>query len=170
MTEIELAGEKEGFIDDVNIVSKARVFNNSFGQGLTTTQIQLAAAYAALVNGGYYVKPTIISTIIEKDRNGKQIPKNDSNQDKKQIFKNQTSKSIKEGLWEVLNNNPELSNTANLKEVKLGAKSGSAQISFRGKYQRGEGRTNGTFAGVISIDEPKYVVLIWVRRPRRNQW
>jgi cell division protein ftsI len=41
--------------------------NNAFGQGLTTTQIQLAAAYAALVNGGYYVKPTIIAGIFNKD-------------------------------------------------------------------------------------------------------
>ena len=41
---------------------------------------------------------------------------------------------------------------------------------FRGKYKRGAGRTSGTFAGVVSVDEPKYVILIWVRRPRTNQW
>ena len=30
--EIELAGEKEGFLDNVNLVSVARFLNNAFGQ------------------------------------------------------------------------------------------------------------------------------------------
>jgi cell division protein FtsI/penicillin-binding protein 2 len=52
----------------------------------------------------------------------------------------------------------------------LGAKSWTAQIAFRWKYQRGEWWTNWTFAWVISVDDPKYVVLIWIRRPRKSQW
>lgn len=168
LTEIELAGEKEGFLDNVNIVSMARFLNNSFWQGLTTTQIQLASAYAALVNGWYYTKPTIISKIIEKSgiTSSSSIMPNE----KKRIFSEKTSEALRKWLWEVLNNNPEISNSANIPQVKLGAKSGTAQISYRGRYQRGEGRTNGTFAGIISVDNPKYAVLIWVRRPRKNQW
>ncbi len=97
LTEIELAGEKEGFIDDMNIVSVARFLNNSFGQGLTTTQIQLAAAYAALVNGGKYIKPTVISQIIDHSNTEQQeIPFSTAEQDQKQIFKNQTSSLLKE--------------------------------------------------------------------------
>lgn len=168
LTEIELAGEKEGFLDNVNTVSLARFLNNSFWQGLTTTQIQLAAAYAALINGGYYIKPTIVSSIFNKDW-GKN-PSSVMPQEKKKIFSSQTSEALRQWLWEVLNNNPEISNSANIPEVKLGAKSWTAQISYRGRYQRGEGRTNGTFAGIISVDQPKYAVLIWVRRPRRSQW
>lgn len=171
-TGIELAGEKEGFVDDVNIVSVARFLNNAFGQWLTTTQIQLASAYASLINGGHYIKPTIVSEIIDQETQKKSEDAESLSplQEKKQIFKKNTSDLLKEGLREVLNTNPEVSNTANIKEVKLGAKSGTAQISFRWKYQRGEWRTNGTFAGIISIDNPKYVVLIWIRRPRSNQW
>ena len=168
LTEIELAWEKEWFVDKENLVSVARFLNNSFGQWLTVTQIQLAAAYAALVNWWYYIKPTIISQIINKgtENTEQEIA---SYQDRKKIFKNSTSQSITQGLWEVLNNNTELAN-ANIPEVKLGAKSWTAQISFRWKYWRWEGWTNGTFAWVISIDNPKYVVLIWIRRPRKSQW
>lgn len=171
-TEIELAGEREGFVDNVNVISVARFLNNAFGQGLTTTQIQLASAYASLVNWGYYIKPTIISKIINKEIKKKADENERTNtlQTRKKIFKEETSELLKQGLREVMNHNPEISTTANIKEVKLGAKSWTAQISFRWKYQRGEGRTNGTFAGVISVDNPKYVVLIWVRRPRKSQW
>lgn len=167
LTNIELAWEKEGFVDKVNIVSFARFLNNSFWQGLTTTQIQLAAAYIALVNGGEYLQPTIIEKIVDNEYPEKTSSKN---QKKHTIFKSSSSNAIKEGLFNVINTNPELKNTANLSGFHLGAKSGTAQISFRGKYQRGEGRTNGTFAGIITTQDPKYVVNIWVRRPRRSQW
>jgi len=171
LTNIELAWEKEGFIDDVNIVSVARFLNNSFWQWLTTTQIQLAAAYAALVNWWYYIKPTIISHIIDKNPNQNEElqQETDSLRNRKKIFKDSTSETIKQWLWEVLNHNTELA-SANIEQVKLWAKSWTAQISFRWKYQRWNWWTNGTFAGVISIDDPRYVVLIWIRRPRSNQW
>lgn len=168
ITEIELAWEKWGFVDKENLVATSRLLNNSFGQWLTVTQIQLAAAYAALVNGWYYIKPTIISQIINKwvESISQEIS---SYKEKKKIFKNSTSDTIKEWLREVLNTNNELT-SANIPEVKLGAKSWTAQIAFRWKYWRWEGWTNGTFAWVISVEDPKYVVVIWIRRPRRSQW
>ena len=168
-TEIELAWEKWGYIAKENLVEVSRLLNNSFGQWLTVTQIQLAAAYAALVNGWYYIKPTIISQIINKWWAESISQDVASYRDKKKIFKDSTSEKIKEWLREVLNTNNELA-SANIPEVKLGAKSWTAQIAFRWKYWRWEGWTNGTFAWVISIEDPKYVVVIWIRRPRRSQW
>jgi|GEM_PF-1078411 hypothetical protein len=44
-------------------------------------------------------------------------------QEKKKIFSSSTSEGLRKGLWEVLNNNPEISNSANIPEGKLGAKS-----------------------------------------------
>jgi cell division protein FtsI/penicillin-binding protein 2 len=87
------------------------------------TQIQLAAAYAALVNGGYYIKPTIITKIVSKTKNGaKLVDDVVKYNEKKKIFKDSTSEQIKQALSDVLNQNTELS-SANIKEVKLGAKS-----------------------------------------------
>ena len=168
ITDIELAWEKWGYVAKENLVEMTRLLNNSFWQWLTVTQIQLAAAYAALVNGWYYIKPTIISKIVNKwtENTPQDIL---SFKDKKRIFKESTSELITEGLREVLNTNNELA-SANIPEVKLWAKSWTAQIAFRWKYWRWEGWTNGTFAWVISIEDPKYVVVIWIRRPRRSQW
>ena len=166
LTGIELAEEKPWFIDKVNLVSMARFLNNAFWQGLTTTQIQLAAAYVALVNWWEYIKPTIIGNIIDPSNTENSYNKY---QNSNKIFKSETSEQIKKGLFNVINTNPELS-SANLSGQKLWAKSGTAQISFRGRYQRGEGWTNGTFAGVISTEDPRYVVNIWIRRPRKSQW
>ena len=35
-------------------------FGHSFGHGITTTLLQVAKAYSIIVNGGYYVEPTLV--------------------------------------------------------------------------------------------------------------
>lgn len=168
LTNIELAGEKEGKTakNQISDIALVNFFNNSFGQGILTTQIQLAIAYATVLNWGEMIKPTIIKTIIDKEHHDKKYTKN---QDKKTIFKKQTAQAMQTWLFEVMNTNTDYRKSS-IEGIKLWGKSGTAQISFKGKYQAGEGRTNGTFAGIISTEDPKYVVLIWIRRPRTNQW
>ena len=39
--------------------NKCKLETVSYGHGITTTPLQAATAYAAMVNGGYYVKPTL---------------------------------------------------------------------------------------------------------------
>ncbi len=43
-------------------------------------------------------------------------------------------------------------------------------MAYRGKLQRGNGWTQATFIGAVTIDDPKYLVLIWISRPRTSQW
>ena len=66
LTDIELAGEDPGTLPDFNVVSKARFFNNTFGQGLLATPLQMAMTYGALVNGGDLIRPTIVEAIYDK--------------------------------------------------------------------------------------------------------
>ena len=58
------------------------------------TQIQLAVAYASLVNGGERIKPTIISKIINKEQNGLEQEVS-LIQGRKQIFKHKTSELLR---------------------------------------------------------------------------
>ena len=58
------------------------------------TQIQLAVAYASLVNGGERIKPTIISKIINKEQNGLEQEVS-LIQERKQIFKYKTSELLR---------------------------------------------------------------------------
>ena len=58
------------------------------------TQIQLAVAYASLVNGGERIKPTIISKIINKEQNGLEQEVS-LIQERRQIFKHKTSELLR---------------------------------------------------------------------------
>ena len=42
--------------------------NGSFGQGVAVTPIQLATAYAAMVNGGMLVQPHVVAAVGDQDR------------------------------------------------------------------------------------------------------
>jgi cell division protein FtsI (penicillin-binding protein 3) len=65
MTGIDVAGEVRGLVNDPaqRRWREIDLANGSFGQGVAVTQIQLAAAYAAMVNGGTLVKPHVVAGI-----------------------------------------------------------------------------------------------------------
>ncbi len=65
LTGIDVAGELPGLVNDPTIAgwSQADLVNGAFGQGVAITEVQLARAYAALVNGGIMVRPHVVAGI-----------------------------------------------------------------------------------------------------------
>jgi cell division protein FtsI/penicillin-binding protein 2 len=63
-TGIDLAGEVGGLVRDPAIKPwrQIDIANASFGQGVAVTPMQLAQAYAAMVNGGTLVQPRVVKT------------------------------------------------------------------------------------------------------------
>ena len=64
-TGIDLAGEVGGLVNDPSISAWRQIdlANGAFGQGVAVTPIQLADAYAAMVNGGTLVQPHVVAAI-----------------------------------------------------------------------------------------------------------
>ncbi len=64
-TGIDVAGEVVGLVRDPAITQWQEIdlANGSFGQGVAVTPIQLAASYAAMMNGGTLVTPRVVSAI-----------------------------------------------------------------------------------------------------------
>lgn len=169
-TWIELAEEKNWYLPNPTNVGMATFFNNSFGQSVTVTQIQLAAAYSTLINWGKYKKPSIVSLIREKSANSDTfVSKTPTAKAYKQIFRHEVSEEMRTALFSVVETNKDYK-YAKVVWYRLWAKSWTSQIAYKWKYQKWEWWTQATFAWVISIDNPQYIVLIWVSRPRTNQW
>ena len=68
-TGIDLAGEVGGLVRDPGLTPWRQIdlANGAFGQGVAVTPIQLATAYAALMNGGTLVQPHVVKAIGEQD-------------------------------------------------------------------------------------------------------
>jgi cell division protein FtsI/penicillin-binding protein 2 len=64
-TGIDVAGEATGIVRDPTITQWQQIdlANGAFGQGVAVTPIQLATAYAAMVNGGTLVQPHVVKAI-----------------------------------------------------------------------------------------------------------
>jgi len=64
-TGIDLSGEVNGIVNDpaINPWRQIDLANGSFGQGVAVTPIQLATAFAAMVNGGTLVQPHVVASI-----------------------------------------------------------------------------------------------------------
>ena len=166
-TWIELANEKSGTLPNATNSSMATFFNNAFWQWVTVTQIQLACAYSTLVNWWTYIKPTIISQIREKSTD------NDDTlrqwRSPHSVIRHEVSEEMRTALFNVASTNEQYKD-ARVAGYRLGAKSWTSQIAYKWRYKRWVWWTQATFAWIVSIDNPEYIVLIWVSRPRTNQW
>lgn len=163
ITGVELANEQPGFVkppkdDGAGIdVSYA---NSAFGQGVTITPLQLAAAYSALVNGGTYYKPTVVGA---KNIDGEFVANepiivNDN------VISDTVSGDIKDLLHKSLKIN---NKRADREGYVLGAKSGTAQVSDGdGNYK--EDRYNGAYVGFLEGKELEYVLVTRLDEPKTS--
>lgn len=152
-TGIEQGYEAEGYIPSPTegYGLDIQYANTSFGQGMSVTILQMAAAFAASVNGGVYYKPHLV----EPDEPGKtEVVKRD-------VIKPDTSAVVR-GMHETTVE----TNYTFLKRAgyKVGGKTGTAQVAKpEGGYY--DDRTNGTFIGFIGGEKPQYVIMVRVNEP-----
>jgi membrane peptidoglycan carboxypeptidase len=64
MTGIDLPGEVPGLLRKAETWSAVDLATHAFGQGISTTPMQLAMAYAAVANGGFLMKPYVVRRVL----------------------------------------------------------------------------------------------------------
>lgn len=167
LTNIELMNEDEWSLENPSTVSLARFLNNSFGQWILTTPLQIAAWYGSLINWWYYVKPTIIAWIEDDAKN---IFYTNKKEIVRQILKPETTEQIKDALFNVMETNKDYISNMRISWFTLWGKSWTSQIAYKWEYKEGNGWTNASFVWLLTKDSPQYVVVVQVRRPRTTQW
>jgi cell division protein FtsI/penicillin-binding protein 2 len=135
--------------------------------GMRATPIQLAQAFSTLLNGWNLVKPTIIEKIYDKEKQ-EFIINEPVILDR--VFKEESANEIKDSLFELVEWNPETKANVSLEWFSLGGKTWTAEIVYKGRYRGSDGRTNASFIGVVTEENPQYIIVVQVRRPRRSRW
>ena len=163
-TGVELSGEAGGTVPDPEEGYGLDITyaNTAFGQGMSATILQMAAAYSAAVNGGIYYQPHLVESSI--DGNGKK-----SETPIKSVRTTVSAKTSKDAaslLQYVFTQNHVLYGMPRLPEgYVIGGKTGTAQIvKPEGGYYTD--RFTGTFAGFIGGGKPEYVILVRVNEPK----
>ena len=162
-TGIEQGYESGGSIPDPDkgYARNLTYANTAFGQAMTATPLQMAAAYTAVLNGGTYYQPRLVDSYI--DANGKTTtvkPK----VVKTGVVSPQVSQDIQQ-LMEYVVDNHSFSRKFDQATYSVGGKTGTAQIAQPGGGYY-EDEFNGTYLGFVGGDEPQYVISVSVIKPK----
>ncbi len=151
-TGVEQGYEAEGFVPSPSegFGLNIQYANTTFGQGISITPLQFAAAFSATINGGTYYKPHLVESA---DKKGEVI--------KKDVIKSSVSKQMLK-----YHENSVAKNYSFLVRdgYRVGGKTGTAEITKPGGGYY-EDRFNGTFVGYAGGDKPEYVIMVRIDEP-----
>jgi len=133
---------------------------NSFGQGISVTPIQMITALSAIANDGKIMAPHIVKAYI---RNGQQIPVTPKLMTAP--ISAQTARTLSEMLANSIENE---ASPAVLPGYRLAGKTGTASIPGPEGYT--SSLTNASFVGWGPIDDPQFIVYIWLEKPTTAPW
>ncbi len=158
-TGVGMTGESSGILHPLAKWRKDSLWSISFGHEICVTPLQIAAAYAALGNGGVLFRPQIVRSI--EDGLGK-IVQEMPPVSLRRVISQKTSQQIREILGDVVTRGT--GRRAALKDWSLGGKTGTARKLINGTYS--DSKHFASFVGLAPIEDPEIVALIIVDEPK----
>ena len=162
LTGTDLAGEAAGRLkvpgdSDWYPVDLA---TNAFGQGVSVTPLQVITAATAVANDGRMVVPHVLYAMV---RDGRQyrVPAQYSGSP----VSPETAHTLSQMLAVSLENE---SSGALVPGYRIAGKTGTAQIPGPVGYE--EGATNASFIGWGPVDDPQFMIYVWLERPSTSIW
>lgn len=168
LTDIDLASEGPGMVKlpgDPNWFP-SELGTNSFGQGIAVTPMQMITAVAAVANRGRLMKPYVVQQIITVDEEtgetntvdvGPKVVRNAISQDAAETMVWMLTKVIEEGATK-----------AQVPGYRVAGKTGTAQIPTAYGYHPTD--TIASFVGFAPADDPQFIVLVKLDRPKQSPW
>lgn len=152
LTEIDLQGESNIKLRPKGTWNIVDLATSSFGQGVSTTPIQMIRAAAVIANGGYLVNPKVVDSG-ETSKPERVISEEAANDATAMMIE---SAKKGEAKW------------TDLQGFSVAGKTGTAQIPISGHYD--EEKTIASFIGFAPANNPKFVMLVTLKEPQSSQW
>ena len=151
-TGIDLPGETTGELIALDTLNQTELATSSFGQSFTVNMMQMASAFASLINGGTYYEPHVVMAI--KNSAGATVEKINPVVVTKTVSAD-TSAFIKEAMYLTVQEGT--ATKAQMEGYLLGGKTGTAQ-----KYPREAGKNLVSFIGFVENDDRTVVIYVVV--------
>jgi len=163
-TGIELPGERAGVLrKPEKWGGQLGLATMSFGYGMTATPIQVAAAFAAIGNGGIYQEPRLIKTAMDSE--GSSLY--DHQPIGRRIMSERTAADLRNMLASVFEKGKH-GGTARSVDVigfRAGGKTGTAHKVDPTTRRYGDHLYVASFVGMAPIEAPRIVVLVLIDEP-----
>ena len=160
-TGIDLEGEVSGLVRPPSQWSKTSPYSIPIGQEVTTTILQLARAISFIANGGYLVKPHVMTRV--EDTHGVTIRENPLKREGPKL-EPAVGEILKEVLWKVTEEGT--GKNARVKGIAVAGKTGTAQKIL--PHRKGYSHSNfvSSFIGFAPADHPLLSMVVLVDDPR----
>lgn len=160
---IELPGEQAGLVRDAQRWREIELATISYGYGLTVTPLQVAAAVAAIGNGGVWRSPRLVSQVTTAE--GERVPMPPPVQ--LQALRPQTARDMLPMLASVFEGGAKKGTASEVvvDGFRCGGKSGTAHKLDPVTKTYSPSRYLSSFAGLAPIDAPRLAILVLVDEP-----
>lgn len=161
-TDIDLLGERKGFIrkpNNARPIDQATLF---FGQGMTNTSLQIAMAMAAIANGGKLMRPYVVKAIAD---NSGYVVQETSPKLVRRVLSYQTAERVARILEDVTSDAGTGASAA-ISGFRVAGKTGTAQKVDPHTKMYSKEKYVATFVGFAPVDRPQLVILVVIDEPQ----
>jgi cell division protein FtsI (penicillin-binding protein 3) len=153
-TGIQYPAEEQGLLLDLDEYSGSTLGNESMGQGLSVTPIQMVAGYTAIANGGRLRPPQLIKKVGDEPI---EEPKG------KRVISPEVAAEIREMLEGVLAPGGTASEVS-VPGYSLAGKTGTAEVAENGEYS--DTKYVASFIGFAPAENPQLLAAVIVDQPQ----
>ncbi|TVS86571.1 peptidoglycan D,D-transpeptidase FtsI family protein [Mycobacterium helveticum] len=168
-TNVGLPGESAGLVPPIDQWSGSTFSNLPIGQGLSMTLLQMTGMYQAIANDGVRIPPRIVKATIAPDGTRTEEPRPEG----VRVVSAQTAQTVRNMLRAVVQHDPMgyqqgTGPAAAVPGYQMAGKTGTAQQINPGCGCYFDDVYWITFAGMATVDNPRYVIGIMMDNPNRN--
>ena len=165
-TEVDLQGEVRGLLKDEQAWARRSLASISMGQEVGITALQLTMAASAIANGGWVMRPYLVSEI--RAPSGQTLARFGPAA-RRRVISSATSRMMIDILRGVVL--PGGTGTiAALPGYDVAGKTGTAQKLDPATKRYSSTRTVASFVGFLPADDPQLTILVVVDEPKTDQW
>lgn len=133
---------------------------NAFGQGLAATPIQMITAINVVANNGKLMAPHLVKAYIQDGHQYDIAPRM-----VRRAIKSETAQTLSAMLAVSLESEASI---ALVEGYRVAGKTGTGEIPTDAGYT--SNLTNASFVGWGPVDDPQFLVYIWVEKPESSPW
>lgn len=156
---VDLPGEVRGRLKKPNEWSGTSLMTMAYGYEVGVTPLQIAAAYAAVANKGYLMRPFVMSKVL--DAKGDVI-REQRPQKIRQVVSERTAALLTQAFEGTVERGT--AKEVKIEGIRIAGKTGTSRKIVDGKYTMQD--YTASFVGYFPVEDPQVVCLVMMDNPR----
>ena len=161
-TGIDLPGEVSGWMHSPERWSGTSLGAIPIGQEVAVTPLQMLRAYSAVANGGFLVRPHVVSHILSP---GGQVLASMKDKEMKRVISAKTAETFKNILKSVTEEGG-TGKSASVDGNEVAGKTGTAQMINPVTKRYSKEKYVSSFVGFVPVDKPRLAIIVVVYEPK----